>query len=282
MKGRLRIYLKRFVSGLVGGAYRSNEPGGGGYELKELKEFTIGEDVYAVHFIESIKRGKLFLVLREPERAIRILFLMDLSRSGKFGSSGASVSDLQTSLLSILAEAAAEGTNQIGLLAFTSRVENFWKPRVGLSKFLGRVKRASGFTDLKQTTDLKVAIDFALRLKNRPDLIVISSDFLTDENYGESLGRLKFKSDVIALVLTDPKERELQAPRGGFISVRDLESGIFKDILGVKTETWPCEESLKRSGVDYEIFLTSDNIEVQNAKMRRLFEKRRITGVRLK
>lgn len=282
MKSRLRIYLKRFVSGLIGGTYRSNEPGSGGYELKELKEFGIGDDVSAVNFLMSIKRGKVFLVLREPERAVRILFMMDLSRSGKFGSSGASKLDLQTSLLSILAGASAEGTNQIGLLAFTSRVENFWKPRVGLGKFLGRAKKAAGFTDLKTGTDLKIAFDFAVNLKSRSDLTIICSDFLAEENYIKSLTRLRSKSDVVALLLTDPKERELKAPWGGYISVRDLESRTFKNVAGIKTDIWPGEETLKQLAVDYEIFSTSDGAEAQKAKLQRLFEKRRIAGVRLK
>src|SRR3989344_8924446 len=156
-----------------------------------IKKFQPEEDFSAIHLLTSAKRGKLFMVLREPEKAARILFLMDLSRSGKFGSSGVSKLDLQTSLLSILAEAGAEGTNQIGLLAFTSRVENFWKPRVGLGKFLGRVKRASGFTDLARGTDLKAAIDFAVSLKGRPDLVIVCSDFIAEESYGESLARLR-------------------------------------------------------------------------------------------
>ena len=282
MRGHLRIYLRRFVSGLIGGIYRSNEPGSGGYELKELKEFGIGDDVSAVNFLTSIKRGKVFLVLREPERAVRILFLVDLSRSGKFGSSGASALDLQASLLSILSEAAAEGTNQIGLLAFTSRVENFWKPRVGLGRFLSRVQKAAGFTDLKSGTDLKVAFDFAVKLKSRPDLTIICSAFLAEENYNESLARLKSKSDVVALLLTDPKERELEAPWGGHISIRDLESRAFKNVGGVKVDIWPGEETLKRSAVDYEVFSTSDDSEAQKARLQRLFEKRRIAGVRLK
>lgn len=282
MKGRLRIYLRRFVSGLVGGNYRSNQPGGGGYEIKELREFEIGEDFSAINFIVSIKRGKLFLVLREPERAARILFMMDLSRSGKFGSSSASKLDLQTSLLSILAEASAEGTNQIGLLAFTSRVENFWKPRVGFSKFLSRVKKAAGFTDLKAGTDLKVAFDFAVKLRSRPDLTIICSDFLAEENYMDLLKRLKSRSDVIALLLTDPKEIELKAPWGGRISVRDLESGAFRDVAGVKTEVWPGQDLLEHLDIDYDFFSTSDDMSVLKAKLQRLFEKRRIAGVKLK
>ena len=94
--------------------------------------------------------------------------------------------------------------------------------------------------------------------------------------------RLKSKSDVAALLLTDPKERELEAPWGGHISIRDLESGTFRNVGGIKADIWPGEETLKRSAVDYEVFSTSDGEDAQKIKLQRLFEKRRIAGVKLK
>ncbi len=278
---RLRINLKRFVSGLTGGTFRSSQRGGGGYELKEIKEFQPEEDFSAIHLLTSAKRGTLFMVLREPERAARVIFLMDLSKSGKFGSSGTSKEALQTSLLTILGEAASEGTNQIGVIAFTDRIEKFWKPYVGLGKFLRRNFRASTFTDLGKGTDIKKTAEFVLRLKTRPDLIILCSDFLTEENYHEAVSRLKIKNDLICLIITDPREHELKPPLFGVIEMRDLESGKFRLAGGIEKKLWPGEEFLKRLSVDYETFSTSDDKTAQWQNLHQLFERRRMKGVKL-
>lgn len=278
---RLRINLKRFVSGLTGGSFRSGQRGGGGYELEEIKKFHPEEDFSAIHLLTSAKRGAMFMVLRQPEKAARIVFLMDLSKSGKFGSSAISKEALQTSLLTILGEAAAEGTNQIGIVAFTSRIEKFWKPRVGLGKFLGRILRASAFTDLGKGTDLKEAAEFVSRLRSRPDLVILCSDFLAEENYRVAVASLKHKSDLICLIITDERERELKPPLFGVIEIRDLESGQSRFTGGAGMRARPGEELLKSLAIDYETFSTADDKMVQWQKLHQLFERRRAKGVRL-
>mgnify|MGYP001606688139 CR=1 FL=1 len=278
---RLRLNLKRFTSGLMGGAFRSSQRGGGGYELREIKEFQPEEDFSAIHLLTSAKRGTLFMVLREPERAARVIFLMDISRSGKFGSSGISKEALQTSLLTILGEAASEGTNQIGVIAFTNRIEKSWKPYVGLGKFLGRIFRASAFTDLGNSTDIKTAVEFVSRLRSKPDLVILCSDFLAEENYRDAIFRLKRKNDLICLITSDPRERELKPPFFGVIATRDLESGKSQFAGGVGGKSWPGEELLKSLSVDYDHFSTSDDKNVQWQKLYQLFEKRRGKGVGL-
>lgn len=282
MKRKLRLNLRRFVSSLIGGTFRSTQRGSGGYELREIKEFWPEDDISAIHLLTSAKRGKFFLALREPERAARILFLMDLSHSGKFGHSKIAKEVLQASLLTMLGKVASEGTNQIGVIGFTNRIEKYWKPRIGFGKFSERINRARTFRDLGAGTDMRVLLDFVLALKTRPDLTILVSDFIAEINYKHLLAALQAKSDVICLLVFDPKERELKLPFGGYLAVKDLESKKFAIAGGLMA---PLESDLKKLfedlAIDWESFSTDDDKPNQFQKLVKLFENRKHRGVKM-
>ena len=88
-----------------------------------------------------------------------------------------------------------------------------WRPRLGP----WRRPRTP-----REATDIGAAMEFLLSVTSRKTICFVVSDFL-DEGYEEALRAANRKHDVIAVLITDPREREV--PGLGLVALRDAESG---------------------------------------------------------
>lgn len=276
-KIRLRFSLRRFVSGLFPGRFLSTQKGPRGYEIEEIRKFRIGDDPRALHRKASIKRGELIVALKEVERAGKFIFLVDRSKSGKFGTSGLTKEDLQTSLLDLLAPLAAEHENLVGFIVFTDRVEKYWPPRSGFQRTLERVKQISSYTTEGSLTDLNPVFEYLNRLNlGTSAAIVILSDFIVPLNFEHSLEIASAKHDVIPMVLRDQREQELPKIRGSVL-LRDMESGRVKyvDLSRGFLKDNSIFEVFKKFNLDWLVFSTDETEEERVRKLANFFRKRR-------
>ena len=74
----------------------------------------------------------------------------------------------------------------------------------------------------ENSTDIAAAMEFLLSVTPRKTICFVVSDFL-DEGYERALRAANRKHDVIAVLITDP--RELEIPGVGLLALRDAESG---------------------------------------------------------
>jgi uncharacterized protein (DUF58 family) len=74
----------------------------------------------------------------------------------------------------------------------------------------------------RQSTDIAQAMEFLLSVTPRKTICFVVSDFL-DEGFEQALRTANRKHDVIAVLVTDP--RELDLPGVGLVALRDAESG---------------------------------------------------------
>jgi uncharacterized protein (DUF58 family) len=92
----------------------------------------------------------------------------------------------------------------------------FWSSlRSGLSA--GRSLR-----EPREATDIACALEFLMSVRSRKSVCFLVSDFL-DEGYEKALNAANRKHDVIAVLITDP--RELELPGVGLVELRDAETG---------------------------------------------------------
>jgi uncharacterized protein (DUF58 family) len=74
----------------------------------------------------------------------------------------------------------------------------------------------------RQATDIAQAMEFLLSVTPRKTICFVVSDFL-DQGFEQALRTANRKHDVIAVLVTDP--RELDLPGVGLVALRDAESG---------------------------------------------------------
>ncbi len=112
----------------------------------------------------------------------------------------------------------------------------------------------------REATDIGRAMEFLLSVSSRKSICFVVSDFL-DAGYEHALVTANQKHDVIAVLVTDP--RELELPSVGLVALRDAETGVsriydtgsaaFRQQMAAAAETRvrDLEHRLRSAGIDF-------------------------------
>lgn len=219
---RLEITTRHLVRDILAGQYLSVFHGRG-VEFSEVREYQPGDDVRSIDWNVTARLGTAYIKRYIEERALTVIFLVDLSASGRFGSRRRTKRELATEVCAVLALAAARNHDRIGALFVTDRVERFLAPRQGRRQALRLVSELLTFEPAGTGTDLAAALDYLQPILRRRTVVFIVSDFLT-QGFEDSLTRAAQRHDVIPLQLLDPRERGL--PAAGLMTLWDEETGL--------------------------------------------------------
>jgi uncharacterized protein (DUF58 family) len=218
---RLEIRARRQVAALFAGRYHSVFRGRG-LEFSEVREYQPGDDVRIIDWNVTARIGAPYVKKFVEERELTVLLALDVSASQRFGSGARSKGDVAAELAALLAFAAAGAQDRVGLVAFTDRVEHFVPPRRGPRQALRLLRDVLALQPAGDGTDIGAALGYLERTLQRRAVIFLISDFL-GAGYERVLSRAARRHDVIALVLSDP--REMALPTAGIIEAEDAETG---------------------------------------------------------
>lgn len=218
---RLEIGTKGLVNEIFSGEYHTVFKGRG-MEFSEVREYVPGDDIRLIDWNVSARTGSPFVKVFSEERELSMMLVVDMSRSGTFGTSYRMKDEVAIEICALLAFSAMKNNDKVGLLIFTDKVEKFIPPRKGRQHVL-RVLREIVYHEPENTsTNLQSAFEYLLRVIRRNSVVFILSDFM-DDGYQKSLRVLSSKHDVIAIKVTD--KFEMQLPDAGLISLVDAETG---------------------------------------------------------
>jgi uncharacterized protein (DUF58 family) len=221
---RLEITTRHLVRDIVAGEY-SSAFRGRGVEFAEVREYQPGDDVRTIDWNVTARLGSAYVKRYLEERELTVMFVVDRSASGGFGSRVRTRAELASEVVTVLALAAARNNDRVGLLLATDRIERYTAPRKGRRHALRVVSELLGFEPAGRGTDLGAALESLEALLRRRAVIFVVSDFLAT-GWDTVLGRLARRHDVIAVALGDPREREL--PDVGAVTLWDPESGDWR------------------------------------------------------
>ncbi|MCF6156631.1 MAG: DUF58 domain-containing protein [Candidatus Brocadia sp.] len=275
MKRRIKLSLQRLIGNLFEGVFSSYVNALHGLELDELRQYQPGDDCKSIDWKATVKTGKLHVRMKLVDKRVTIIFLVDKSRSEKFGSFLNTKEEVQSSILSILVHAASETGNEIGFITFTDRVENYIQPKAGEKEALINVKNILRETPSSTRTDLNNAFQFLHEKISPPALVFLLSDFLAPYNYEQSLKMLSYLHEVIPIVISDRTESSLPDARG-FLAVQDIETGTIKslDISTACRESLPYLTLFRKLNIDHLALLTEENEEMWIKKISEFFDRR--------
>lgn len=223
---RIEITTRHLVRDIVAGEYTSAFRGRG-VEFAEVREYQPGDDVRSIDWNVTARLGSTYVKRYLEERELAVAFAVDFSASKRFGSRLRTKGDLATEVCAVLALAAARNNDRVGALFFTDRMERMVPARKGRRHVLRIISELLTFEPAGAGTDLTTALEYLDSVLRRRSVVFIVSDFLTT-GYDSALGRLARRHDVIAVQISDPRERDL--PGAGVIALQDPESGAWRHI----------------------------------------------------
>jgi uncharacterized protein (DUF58 family) len=223
---RIEITTRHLVRDIVAGEY-SSAFRGRGVEFSEVREYQPGDDVRTIDWNVTARLGAAYVKRYLEERELTVLFLVDLSASGAFGSRRRTKAELAAEVTAVLALAAARNNDRIGAVFFTDRVEYHLAPAKGRRHVLRLISDLLRFEPVGRGTDLATALAEIEPTLRRRAVIFVLSDFLAS-GHETVLARLARRHDVVGLQLVDPRERQL--PAAGIVTLWDPESGQWRRI----------------------------------------------------
>jgi len=279
----IQIHTKRAVNDVLAGEYYSVFKGRG-MEFDEVREYTPGDEIRTIDWNVTARTGQPYVKRYVEERELTVLFVVDLSASGTFGTCEKLKNEVAAELCALLAFSAIKNNDKVGLIIFTDIIELYIPPGKGTSHVLRLILDLLNFKPRQSRTDIAQALDYLGRITHRKAVVFLVSDFLA-EGYEKLLGIVARRHDLIAISITDPREKVL--PKVGLIELEDAETGEtvvvdsgsaqvrrrYEAITQERAEQ--LAESFRSSGVDHIPVLTGrdhvrDLVRFFHARERRL------------
>ncbi|MEO8841938.1 MAG: DUF58 domain-containing protein [Kofleriaceae bacterium] len=288
---RIQFVTGRQVADVMAGAYLAVFKGRG-MEFDEVRPYVPGDDIRAIDWNVTARTGEPHIKRFIEERELTVMLLVDVSASQEFGSGRRSKLEAAVELSALLALSAVQNGDKIGLLAFHRGADLYIPPRKGSKHALRIVREVlargtgsldgpaprKGLLELPQIvrrwwkklqdvrtaegrrgTSIAAALEFCRQVLPRRAVIFLISDFL-DDGYLQVLRHANRKHDVVAALITDPREAEM--PPAGLVTLEDAESGrtrlvdtrskAFRDdlVAGAAKRQADLKQQLRTTGMD--------------------------------
>src|SRR3989338_6115095 len=114
------------------------------------------------------------------------MLLVDASASGDFGSRKRTKKEVMTEMAAVLAYAAINSNDKVGLIIFSDQVEKFIPPKKGRGHVWHVIQEILSFTPRGKKTDIGIALDYLNKVISRRSVAFLISDFMAPD-YEKSL-----------------------------------------------------------------------------------------------
>ncbi len=230
---QIEIRTRHLVNDVFSGEYHSVFKGRG-MEFAEVREYAPGDEIRSIDWNVTARLGRPYVKRFIEERELTVILMADASASKSFGTVNQMKGEIAAEICALLAFAAIQNNDRVGLLMFTDQIEKFIPPKKGRTHILRVIREVLYTRPEHKGTDIAQALDYLNRLLTRRCIVFIISDFLAAD-YIKPLRVASKRHDVVAVTVTDP--RELDLPGVGLIELEDAESGE-EVLIDTGDEAW--------------------------------------------
>ena len=156
---KIEIRTKALSHQIFAGEYHSAFKGRG-MTFSEVREYQWGDDVRNMEWNVTARMRTPYIKVYEEERELTVVLLLDMSRSGLFGSSVRTKRELIAEIAAVLSFSAIINNDKVGALFFSSKVEKFIPPKKGRSHLLHIIREILEFEPSEDGTDLSGALQY--------------------------------------------------------------------------------------------------------------------------
>ena len=224
---RIEIRTKALSHQIFAGEYHSAFKGRG-MVFSEVREYQWGDDVRNMDWNVTAKLDSPYVKVFEEERELTVVLLIDVSRSGLFGSVQSTKRDLIAEIAAVLSFSALINNDKVGALFFSDKVEKFIPPKKGRSHLLHIIREVLEFKPESNGTNVAEALRFLTSAIKKKCTAFVLSDLIDVDadgvpRYEEALNVAAGRHDLSMIRVYDPREREI--PSIGLVHVKDSETG---------------------------------------------------------
>ncbi len=250
---KIEIATRRMMDSVMSGGYKSHFKGQG-VQFSEHRQYTPGDDIRHIDWKVSARSRDPLIKQYEEERELNVFIIADLSASSDFGSKTNTKKELVAELGAMIAYAASNSGDKVGVLFVSDKVEKTIPLKKGKNHVLRIIHDLLSFPTKPGGTALKQALEETRRVMKNSGIVFILSDFKA-EGYEIALKQLSRKHDVVAVKIDDPAEKEI--PKVGKLTIQDPETGKMIEID-------PSSYSFQKEFNDYQKNLDSRTKQIFN------------------
>lgn len=224
---KIEIKTRALSHQVFAGEYHSAFKGRG-MAFSEVREYQYGDDVRNMDWNVTARLRAPYVKVFEEERELTVVLLIDVSRSGLFGTDTMTKRDLIAEIAAVLSFSAILNNDKVGALFFSDHVEEFIPPKKGRSHLLHIIRQIIEFKPTSDGTDISEALRFLTNAIKKKCTAFLLSDMLDvdgsgNPRYEDALKVAVNRHDLSVMKIYDPREREI--PDVGLVHVKDSETG---------------------------------------------------------
>ena len=224
---KIEIKTRALSHQVFAGEYHSAFKGRG-MAFSEVREYQYGDDVRNMDWNVTARLRAPYVKVFEEERELTVVLLIDVSRSGLFGTDTMTKRDLIAEIAAVLSFSAILNNDKVGALFFSDHVEEFIPPKKGRSHLLHIIRQIIEFKPTSDGTDISEALRFLTNAIKKKCTAFLLSDMLDvdasgNPRYEDALKVAVNRHDLSVMKIYDPSEREI--PDVGLVHVKDSETG---------------------------------------------------------
>ncbi|MCL6589025.1 MAG: DUF58 domain-containing protein [Firmicutes bacterium] len=218
---RIQLKMLHLSNDTMSGHYISAFKGTG-IEFDEVREYVPGDDIRSIDWNVTARSRTPYIKRYVEERELTVILIVDLSASQRFGTVNALKSELAAEISALLAFLAIKNNDKVGLLIFSDTRERYVPPQKGRRHVLRVIREILAYEPTGTGTNINEALTFINKVIKHRSIVFLISDFMAVD-FERSLKSLARRHDLVAVSLSDPKEKEL--PAIGLVEFRDAETG---------------------------------------------------------
>ena len=227
---KIEIRTKALSHQIFAGEYHSAFKGRG-MAFSEVREYQYGDDVRNMDWNVTARMSAPYVKVFEEERELTVVLLVDISRSGLFGTQGKTKREQIAEIAATLAFSAILNNDKVGCILFSDRVEKFISPGKGRTHFLHIIREILEWEPRHDGTDIGEALRFLTGAIKKKCTAFVLSDMLDVKadgtpRYEDALKVAVGRHDVSVIRVSDPREKTL--PDVGLVHAKDAETGASR------------------------------------------------------
>ena len=227
---KIEIRTKALSHQIFAGEYHSAFKGRG-MAFSEVREYQWGDDVRNMDWNVTARMSAPYVKVFEEERELTVVLLVDISRSGLFGTAVKTKREQIAEIAATLAFSAILNNDKVGCILFSDRVEKFIPPAKGRTHFLHIIREILEYTPQHDGTDIGEALRYLTNAIKKKCTAFVLSDMLDVQadgtpRYEDALKVAVNRHDVSVIRVSDPREKSL--PNVGLVHAKDAESGASR------------------------------------------------------
>lgn len=224
---KIEIRTRALSHQIFAGEYHSAFKGRG-MAFSEVREYQYGDDVRNMDWNVTARLRAPYVKVFEEERELTVMLLVDISRSGLFGTTVMTKREMLAEIAAVLAFSATINNDKVGAVFFSDRVELFIPPKKGRSHLLHIIREMLQLQPASTGTDIGEALRFLTNAMKKKCTAFLLSDMLDADRehnprYEDALKVAVGRHDLSVIKVTDPREKQI--PSVGLVHVKDSETG---------------------------------------------------------